>query len=126
MSEEIPAIHLLKAETPIILYEFSERSAANKRSEELAQMVEQYGLFYSARKDGENYSLSEMEFATSKCRRKICEVPLQPMMVFAEAIIANEGQCVAVIMHHYEVLRILYPAGISIDSVRYVVSDEVC
>jgi len=126
MSEEIPAIHLLKAEAPIILYEFSDRSAAEKRSEELAKIVDQYGLFYSARKDGESYELSEMEFTTSKRRRKICHVPSQPMMVFIEAIIAREGLCAVAIMHRYEVLKILYPVGISIDSVSYVVSDEVC
>lgn len=125
MKEEIPAIHLVKADVPVILYEFAYRSEAKKRAKELTKTAEQHGLFYSAQKDGESYGLFEMEFATSKIIRRICRVPLQPMRTFVEAIIAKEGLCAVAIMHPYEVLKIIYTVGFSIDSTRYVVADEV-
>jgi len=125
VTEEIPTVHLLKAELPVILYEYADRSVAERKANDLEDTANQYGLFYSARKDGENYELSEEEFATSKRLGTVCRVPLQPMRVFAEAIIAKEGLCAAVIMHRYEVLGVIYAVGFSIDSARCVVSDEV-
>jgi len=125
MKEEIPAIHLAKASVPVILYEFAIRSEAEKRAKELAKTAEKYGLFYTAKKDGDSYELFETEFATSRLIRCICRVPLQPMRTFVEAVIANRGICAASIMHPYEVLEIIYTVGFSIDSATYVAADEV-
>ena len=82
-------------------------------------------MFYSAQRDGDEYELFEMEFATSRIIRRICRVPLQPMRTFVEAVIANQGICAASIMYPYEVLKIIYTIGFSIDSACYVTADNV-
>ena len=125
MTEEIPTVHLLKANLPVILYEYACRSAAEKKANDLEDAANRFGLLYSARKDGNEYELCEEAFSTSKRLGVVCRVPLQPMMIFVEAIIANKGIFVAVVMHRYEVLKIVYAVGFGIDHARCVVTDEV-
>lgn len=125
MIEEIPTVHLVKADLPVILYEYTNRSAAEKKAHDLEDAANKYGLIYSAQKDGDEYELCEETFSTSERLGFVCRVPLQPMMIFVEDIIANNGICVAVVMHRYDVLKMVYAIGFGIDHARCVATDEV-
>ena len=124
MTEEIPTVHLLKAELPVILYEYAGMSAAEKKAQDLEDTANRFGLLYSARKDGNEYELCEVMFSTSKRLGVVCRVPMQPMRVFAEAVIVNKGIFVAVVMHRYDVLKIIYAVGFGIDHARCDFPDE--
>ena len=125
MKEEIPSVHLLRAEVPLIVYEFADRGAADRKDKLLSEAAKKHGLFYSARIDGDEYKLYVEEFLTSKEIEFVCRVPLAPMRTFVEYIIAAKGECTVVIMQDLEVLRIIHTNGVSIESAACVISDEV-